>query len=68
MAVNFDELNRQTREWNNSRPVRYSSDNGRMGMSPQEFLAHQNNQTFRANNGSYPDRPYGAYGTYSTGK
>ena len=66
--VDFDALNRQTREWNHNRPVRFDSDNGRTGMSPQEFLAYKNNETYRAHNGSYPDRPYGAYGTYSTGK
>ena len=68
MAVDFDALNRATRDYNRNRPVRFDSDNGRMGMSPQEFLAYQNNQTYRAHNGCYPERPYGPYGTYSTGR
>lgn len=37
--------------------------------SPRENIARANNETFRANNGAYPDRPYGSSGyTYSTGK
>lgn len=68
MAVDFDALNRATRDYNNSRPVSFGSDNGRMGMSPSEYLAYCNNQTFRSNNGAYPDRPYGPHGTYSTGR
>ena len=39
------------------------------GLSPQERIAMANNDTFRAHNGCYPDRPYGSSGyTYSTGK
>ena len=70
VMVNFDQLNRQTREWNNTHCSHPSggSENGRMGMSPSEYLAYCNNQTFRSNNGSYPERPYGPYGTYSTGR
>ena len=40
-----------------------------IGLSPSERLAQANNETFRAHNGCYPDRPYGPHGnTYSTGK
>lgn len=36
---------------------------------PRETIARANNETYRANNGCYPARPYGAGGyTYSTGK
>ena len=65
--VDFDALNRATRDAKNNEPVRFT-DNGCMGMSPQEFLAYQNNQTRKAKTGLYPERPYGPYGTYSTGK
>ena len=39
-----------------------------IGMGPRERLAKENNETFKSHNGSYPDRPYSPYGTYSTGK
>ena len=65
MAVDFDALNRATRDFKNnqcSHPTSsYSSSNGRMGMSPSEFIAWQNNQTYKANNGQYPDRPFKSY-------
>ena len=63
--VDFDYLNRQVSEAkNNEDPRRYDylrSDNGRMGMSPSEYLAYRNNQTYKAKNGQYPDRPYRAW-------
>ena len=37
-------------------------------LSPQERLAQANNETFKSNNGSYPDCPSGPHGIYSTGK
>ena len=66
MAVDFDALNRATRDWKNnhcSHPTSSirSSDNGRMGMSPSEYLAFKNNETYKANNGQYPEHPFRAY-------
>ena len=57
MAVDFDRLNRETCEFNH-RNVRMYSNNDRMGMSPSEYLAYKNNETYRSNNSSYPDRLY----------
>lgn len=62
--VDFDRLNRETREFNHSNVNRFNNN----GLSASEKLAMLNNETFRARNGCYPDRPYGPYGTYSTGK
>lgn len=40
-----------------------------IGLSAGERLAKANNDTFRAHNGCWPDRPQGSSGyTYSTGK
>ena len=64
--VDFDELNRQTREWKNNQPVDFTRG---CGLSPRELIAHRNNETYRANNGCYPARPYGPSGyTYNTGR
>ena len=63
--MNFDELNRQTRDWKNNQPVDFTRG---MGLSPQERLAYLNNETYRANNGAHRDCPYSPYGSYSTGK
>ena len=39
------------------------------GQGVNSKLAQANNNTFRANNGAYRDRPYGSSGyTYGTGK
>lgn len=65
MAVDFEALNRATKYAKDHEEVRRDTDNGRMGMSPQEYLAFCNNETFKANNGRYPERPYGPYGRYS---
>ena len=65
----FDQLNAETSDYNNrvvpSQSWYWSQGTG---LSARERIAERNNETFRANNGSYPDRPYGPYGTYSTGR
>lgn len=68
MAVDFDAHNRAIAYAEARKEVRRDTDNGRMGMSPSEYLAFRNNETFKSNNGSYPERPYSPYGTYSTGR
>ena len=55
----------------NERPGYYvvKDPTSNIGLSPSERLAKENNDTFRAHNGCWPDRPYGSSGyTYSTGK
>lgn len=62
----FDILNAQTRYAKDHERVDHFRGNG---LSPQEQIAMRNNETFRAHNGCYPDRPYGPSGyTYSTGR
>lgn len=55
----------------NERPDYYvvKDPTSNIGLSPRERIAQANNETFRAHNGCWPDRPYGSSGyTYSTGK
>lgn len=64
--ADFDRLNRETRDWRNNQPVDFSKG---CSLSPQELLAFRNNETYRLNNGSHRDCPYGPSGyTYSTGR
>lgn len=64
----FDRLNEETRRYNNVGECRESWYRDSFSLSPSEKIARANNEAFRANNGCYPDRPYGPHGTYSTGK
>jgi hypothetical protein len=55
----------------NERPNYYvvKDPTSNISLSARERIARANNETFRARNGAYPDRPYGSSGyTYSTGK
>ena len=64
--VDFDRLNRMTFLHNNCREGMSPTDHAKSGVSTR--LANYNNETFRAHNGAYPDRPYSPHGTYGTGK
>lgn len=62
-AVDFDALNKQTRDWNNGISRNISpTPSGRPGaptrMKASDLLANFNNYTYKQNNGAYPDRLY----------
>lgn len=57
---NFDELNRQTREWNAhnvSHPISSASEAPKYGSSAY-WLNYWNNQTYKNNNGQYSKHYY----------
>lgn len=62
-AVDFDALNKQTRDWNNGISRNISpTPSGRPGsgsrMKASDLLANFNNYTYKQNNGAYPSRLY----------
>lgn len=55
----FDELNRETRDWNNgiTRNISPTSSTN-CKMKASDLLANFNNYTYKTNNGAYSDRLY----------
>lgn len=52
----FERLNWETRNYRNKMPVDHTkSQTSRVSSAYFDYL---NNQTYKANNGKYPDRPY----------
>lgn len=55
--VDFDKLNRETCEHNNRNVDRFNTSATKGGTSAY-WQNYNNNQTYKANNGAYPDRLY----------
>lgn len=50
--IDFDRLNRETREYNNKNINRFSAPNNNYGSS-EYWRNYWNNQTYKANNGQF---------------
>jgi hypothetical protein len=57
MAVDFDRLNRETHDYNCNNVNRFNPSTPKYGTS-EYWLNYFNNQTYKQNNGEYPQRPF----------
>lgn len=57
MMVDFDKLNRETREFNNRNVDRFNPSTPKYG-TPSYWQNYWNNQTYKQNNGEYSKKYY----------